>query len=233
MDGTSTQPGTGIGSLAGRAFAAVLFDLDGTLIDSTPAVERSWRTLAAEHGVELAFGTFHGIPAAQAVPMVLGDGIDDVEVAAAVARLTELEVADTDGVVALPGAAAALADVPRDRAAIVTSCTEPLADARIGIAGLRPPDVVVTADLTPVGKPDPAPYLLAARLLGVDPAACLVVEDAPAGLLAARSAGAATLALGTTYDLAELDGDGRVATLADVRFFAAPGGVSVSYVGPG
>ena len=229
MDGTSTRPAAGLGTLAGRVFAAVLFDLDGTLVDSTPAVERSWRTLAAEHGVVLDFGTFHGIPAAQAVPMVLGDGVDH---AAAVARLTELEIADNDGVAELPGAAAALADVPPGRAAIVTSCTAPLADVRIGAAGLRAPDVVVTADLTPLGKPDPAPYLLAARLLGVDPADCLVVEDAPAGLLSARSAGAATLALGTTYDLAELDGDGRAATLADVRFFAAPGGVSVSYVGP-
>jgi mannitol-1-/sugar-/sorbitol-6-phosphatase len=217
-----------LGALTGRAFAAVLFDLDGTLVDSTPAVERSWRTLAAEFGVELtAFGTFHGIPAAQAVPMVLGP---DADLAAAVRRLTELEVADTDGVVVLPGAAEAIADVPAGRCAIVTSCTDDLADARMGAAGLRPPDVVITASMTPVGKPDPAPYLLAARKLGVDPAGCLVVEDAPAGLRAARAAGAATLAVGTTHDPGELDGDGRVTSLADVRFYAAPGGVAVSYV---
>ena len=218
-----------LGTLAGRVFAAVLFDLDGTLVDSTPAVERSWHTLAAELGVELtSFGTFHGIPAVQAVPMALGP---DADLAAAVRRLEELEVGDTDGVTLLPGAATAVADVPAGRCAIVTSCTDRLADARIGAAGLRPPDVVVTASMTPIGKPDPAPYLLAAAKLGVDPVSCLVVEDAPAGLTAARAAGAATLALGTTHDAAELDGDGRVATLADVRFYAAPGGVAVSFVG--
>jgi sugar-phosphatase len=219
-----------LGTLRGRVFAAVLFDLDGTLVDSTPAVERSWRTVAGEYGAPLEFGTFHGIPAAQAVPMVLGPHVD---VPVAVARLTELEIADTDGVVTLPGAAQALADVPGERAAIVTSCADALADARIGAAGLKPPDVVVTADMTPVGKPDPAPYLLAARLLGVDPADCLVVEDAPAGLAAARAAGAATLAVGTTLPAGELDGDGRVAGLHEVRFFAAPGGVTLTYVGSG
>jgi sugar-phosphatase len=217
-----------LGSLAGRTFAAVLFDLDGTLVDSTPAVERSWRTLAREHGVELTgFGTFHGIPAAQIVPEVLGPAAGDE----AVRRLEELEIADTDGVVILPGAAEALAALPPGRVAIATSCTQPLADARIGAAGIRPPDVVVVAGMTPIGKPDPAPYLLAAQLLGVDPRDCLVVEDAPAGLTAARAAGAATLAVGTTHDVAELDADGRVKTLADVRFQPAPGGVAVSYVG--
>ena len=214
-----------LGPLAGRVFAAVLFDLDGTLVDSTRTVERSWHILAAVFGVELtSFGTFHGIPAAQAVPMVLGP---DADLAAAVRRLTVLEIADTDGVTLLPGAAAAVADVPAGRCAIVTSCSDPLADVRIGAAGLRPPDVVVTASMTPIGKPEPAPYLLAAQKLGVDPAACLVVEDAPAGLTAARAAGAATLALGTTHAAAALDADGRVASLADVRFHASGSGVGV------
>jgi sugar-phosphatase len=217
-----------LGSLAGRTFAAVLFDLDGTLVDSTPAVERSWYKLAAEHGVELTtFGTFHGIPAAQVVPMVLGPDAGE----GAVRRLEALEIADTDGVVILPGAADALAGIGAGRAAIVTSCTAPLAEARITAAGVVPPDVVVVAGMTPIGKPDPAPYLLAAERLGVDPRECLVVEDAPAGLASARAAGAATLALGTSHDVAELDGDGRVATLADVRFHAVPGGVAVSYAG--
>jgi sugar-phosphatase len=215
-----------LGPLAGRVFAAVLFDLDGTLVDSTPAVERSWYTVAGEHGVELTtFGTFHGIPAAQAVPMVLGTGVD---VAAAVRRLEALEIADTDGVVVLPGAAEALADVPGERAAIVTSCTDALAGARIGAAGLKAPEVVVTASMTSIGKPDPAPYLLAAERLGVAPGDCLVVEDAAAGLRSARAAGAATLAVGTTHDAAELDADGRADTLADIQFRAVPGGVAVT-----
>jgi sugar-phosphatase len=217
-----------LGTLAGRTFAAVLFDLDGTLVDSTPAVERSWQTLAREVGVELTgFGTFHGIPAAQIIPVVLGPAAGDD----AVRRLEELEIADTDGVRILPGAARALASLPAGRVAIVTSCSAPLAKARMGAAGVQPPDVVVVAGMTPIGKPDPAPYLLAAELLDVDPRACLVVEDAPAGLTSARAAGAATLAVGTTLDTADLDADGRTATLADVVFVSGGSGVTVRPAG--
>jgi sugar-phosphatase len=211
-----------LGALAGRVFAAVLFDLDGTLIDSTPAVERSWRTAAAEFGVPLEFGTFHGIPAAQAVPMVLGESNTE----AGIARLTELELTDTEGITALPGAAEALAGVA-DRAAIATSCTAPLARVRVDAAGLTPPAVLVTADMTAIGKPDPAPWLLAAEMLGVDPADCLVVEDAPAGLAAARAAGAATLAVQTHHTADELEADGYAGTLAGVRFVRDGSGVRV------
>jgi sugar-phosphatase len=82
--------------------------------------------------------------------------------------------------------------------------------------------------MTSIGKPDPAPYLLAAERLGVAPGDCLVVEDAAAGLRSARAAGAATLAVGTTHDAAELDADGRADTLADIQFRAVPGGVAVT-----
>jgi mannitol-1-/sugar-/sorbitol-6-phosphatase len=210
--------------LAGRRFAAVLFDMDGTLIDSTPVVVRSWVTWALERGIapERLEG-HHGVPAAQIVRGLVPES--DVE--AAIARINALEIADVEGITMLPGAAEAVAALPEARRAIVTSCTRPLATARIAATGLRAPSVVVTADDVTTGKPDPAPYLLGARRLGVDPADCLVVEDAPSGLLAARAAGAATLAVTTTTPADRLDADAVVGTLADVRFAADADGVRV------
>jgi sugar-phosphatase len=220
----TTAP-TELGTLTDRAFAAVLFDLDGTLIDSTPAVERSWRTWAQEYGVhELGFGSWHGIPAAQIVPKFLPEAQWDE----AVRRIDELEILDVEGIVLLPGSAEALAALPGRRAAIVTSCVRPLALARLAATGLVAPEVLVTADQVQIGKPDPAPFLLAARLLGVDPADCLVVEDAPAGLTAALAAGSARLAVSTTHTAQELDADAIVADLAAVRFTVGPDGVWVS-----
>ncbi|GAB3688220.1 HAD-IA family hydrolase [Angustibacter aerolatus] len=215
-------------ALAGRTFDAVLFDMDGTLIDSTPAVARSWITWAQEHDVELErLQGHHGVPASQIVAQLLDLDRADPRVSTAVARVTELELADTDDVVTLPGAAEALAALPEERRAIVTSCTRPLALVRIEASSLEAPAVVVTADDVETGKPDPAPYLLGAQRLGVDPARCLVVEDAVMGLRSGRAAGAATLAVTTTTPAAELDADLVVGTLADVRLVAGPDGVRV------
>lgn len=211
--------------LGGRVFEAVLFDLDGTLVDSTASVRRSWTRWAGEFAVpaERLAGR-HGVPARAIVEAVL----DVPRRAAALARIEQLEVVDAaSGIVPLPGAAAALAALPAGRAAIVTSCSAPLARARAATAGIAVPGVVVTADDVATGKPDPAPYLLGARLLGADPACCLVVEDAPAGLVSGRAAGAATLAVVTTHAAADLDADQVVGTLADVRFVAGPDGVRV------
>jgi sugar-phosphatase len=219
----TTSPGLGL--LAGRAFAAVLFDMDGTLVDSTPAVGRSWRRWAQEFGVQLdSFDGWHGIPAAQVVPAFLPE--DQWEKAHR--RIEEIEISDVDGVVLLPGAVGGLAALPPGRAAIVTSCTAPLAQARIAATGLVPPSVLVTADQVEVGKPDPAPYLLAAQQLGVKASDCLVIEDAPAGLASGRAAGAATLALATTHAVGELEADAIVADLSAVRFSVGPDGVRVS-----
>jgi sugar-phosphatase len=215
---------TALGVLAGRAFAAVLFDLDGTLIDSTPVVERSWLRWADEYGIELSgFGSWHGIPAAQIVTTMLPED----QWPDAVRRIEQIEIADVEGILVLPGAVAALAALPSGRAAIVTSCVWPLAMARIAATGLSAPDVIVTADQVPVGKPDPAPYLLAARRLGVDPADCLVVEDAPAGLTSALAAGAARLAVVTTHAADQLEADAVIADLDSVCFTVAEDGVRV------
>jgi len=222
--GSAPPGGANPPAVLGRTFAAVLFDLDGTLIDSTPSVDRSWRRWARARGVDRAsFEVRHGVPARQ----ILAAFLPATELDAAVAELEALEVSDAEGIVVLPGALAALAALPPGRAAIATSCTLPLARARIAATGLPAPAVVVTADQVPIGKPDPAPYLLAADRLGVDPAACLVVEDAPAGLEAGSAAGCATLAVATTHRAGELAADVVVGTLADVVLDADAAGVRV------
>lgn len=215
----------GAGRPVARDFAAVLFDLDGTLIDSTSAVERSWRIWAAERGLDrTAFTVSHGVPARQ----VLAAFLPADEVEPAFARIEEIEVDEVDGIRILPGAARALAALPDGCAAIVTSGTPPLVRARLAATGLPAPGVLVTADDVPVGKPDPAPYLLAARRLGVDPRDCLVVEDAPAGLAAGRAAGCTTLGVLTTHPAAELAADALVASLAGVRLVGGPDGVRLA-----
>jgi sugar-phosphatase len=217
-------PASLVAGLAGRRFEAVLFDMDGTLIDSTPVVVRSWVTWALERGIDpKRLEGHHGVPAAQIVRGL----VPEPEVEAAVARINALELADVEGITVLPGALEAVAALPEARRAIVTSCVRPLAAARIAASGLLAPSVVVTADDVPTGKPDPAPYLLGARRLGVDPASCLVVEDAPSGLLSAQAAGAATLAVTTTTPADQLDADAVIGTLADVRFAVDADGVRV------
>jgi sugar-phosphatase len=210
--------------LTDRVFEAVLFDMDGTLIDSTPSVERSWARWADRRGLDRGRITVaHGVPARQ----ILASFLPVAEVDGALVEIEAMEVADVEGIVVLPGALDALEALPPGRAAIATSCTQPLAKARIAATGLPSPAVVVTADDVTVGKPHPGPYLLAAARLGVDPARCLVVEDAPAGLASGRAAGCATLALTTTYATADLDADAVVASLADVRFVASNTGIRV------
>jgi sugar-phosphatase len=205
----------------------VLFDLDGTLVDSTPAVERSWRRWAREWGLADGFVVTHGVPARQ----ILAKLVPAHDVERAFADIERIEVADVAGVRVLPGAVEALRALPPSRVAIATSGTAPLARARIAATGLPAPQVVVTADDVAVGKPDPAPYLLAARRLGADPARCLVVEDAPAGLASGRAAGCRTVALLTTHgagELLALQPDALVADLSTLRFSADPDGVRVT-----
>ncbi|GAB3622797.1 sugar phosphatase [Mariniluteicoccus endophyticus] len=213
-----------LGSLADRTFDAVIFDMDGTLLDSTPAVVRSWTTWAQEHGITAEqMAGYHGVPAAS----IVADLIPEEGRAASLARVNELELADTDGVVPLPGAAQAVSGPPGDRVAIATSCTRPLAYARLEASGFAHPEVVVTVDDVERGKPAPDPFLLAAERLGFDPTRCLVVEDAPAGLAGARAAGCATLAVTTTNPRDRLEADAVIGTLADVRLVGDEDGVRV------
>ncbi|MVA75179.1 HAD-IA family hydrolase [Auraticoccus sp. F435] len=199
--------------------------MDGTLVDSTPAVVRAWTTWAEEHGItaEQLAGN-HGMPAASIIARLL----PDAERERALARIVELETTDVGGVVPLPGTVETLTVLPRERVAIATSCTRPLAEVRIGASEIPRPEVVVTVDDVERGKPAPDPFLAAARDLGFPPERCLVVEDAPAGLSAARAAGCATLAVTTTTPRAELEADLVVGTLADVRWHVRDGGIEVA-----
>ncbi len=211
-----------------RVFEAVLFDMDGTLIDSTAAVTRSWARWAVEFEVpNLEVTGWHGVPSATVVRGVLAaDRLD-----AGIARIHEIEVGDVKGIVILPGAAESLEALNDAKTAIATSCTVPLAQARLAAAQLVPPSVLVTADDVARGKPAPDPYLEAARRLGTDPTRCLVVEDAPAGLESARGAGCATLAVTTTTPPEDLIADAVVKDLSDVRFEVTPNGIQVKLAG--
>jgi mannitol-1-/sugar-/sorbitol-6-phosphatase len=214
----------GLGRLTERVFDAVLFDMDGTLIDSTPAVIRAWNMWAVEHGLPADVQNgWHGVPSASVVRAVLEADRHE----AAIARINELEIAELDDIVILPGATEALAALRGAKNAIATSCTVPLAQARLAAAQLTPPSVLVTADDVLHGKPSPDPYLEAARRLGVDPARCLVVEDAPAGLKSARAAGCATLAVITTTRPEDLIADAVVKDLSHVQFEVTPLGIRV------
>jgi len=180
---------------------ALLVDLDGTLIDSQAAVDRVWSAFAVRHGLDPVAVTrvAQGRPSRETIRDLLDDPPDLARIAAA---FDADEVADTEGVVALPGALALLTGTRP--LAIVTSCTTALARARLRAAGLPEPDVLVTADAITRGKPDPEPFLLGAQRLGVEPGDCVVLEDAPAGIAAGRAAGATVIALRTTHPDADL-----------------------------
>jgi len=176
---------------------AILFDIDGTLVDSTGAVVRTWRTWAARHGVdaEEILRVCHGRRTEDTIATFL----PAEQQAAGVAELEALEMSDLEDVVALPGTQELLRALPRHRWAAVTSGSRRLMQARLEAAGLPDPEVLVSAEDVSVGKPDPEGYLRAARALGYDIAQCLVVEDSPAGVRAGGAAGAATLAVATSH----------------------------------
>jgi len=205
---------------------AILFDLDGTLVDSSGSVERSWRQLADKIGRPWpeVQPHIHGVPVAQVMALLEPD-MPAERVEELRQFMVESESTDTEGVVAQPGAEAVLAALPPERVAIVTSGGVRLSSARIAAAGLARPAVVVTADDVSLGKPDPAPYLMGAAKLGFPPERCLVVEDAPAGVISAKAAGCPVIGVLTTHT--ELDAP-SVRTLAEVRFTPVDGGIEVA-----
>ncbi|WP_433160146.1 HAD-IA family hydrolase [Kribbella sp. CA-247076] len=180
-----------------RDIRAVLFDMDGTLVDSDAAVERAWTVWSAEYGVPAAdvLAIAHGSPAESTVDRICPD-LPAGERAAAAVRQLELQYDDLSDVTATPGAHEVLRVLERLGLpwAIVTSADDRLAKLRLAVAGIAPPVLVTVEDISR-GKPDPEGYLHAASLLGVPPQHCLVVEDAPVGLAAGRAAGAVTAGL--------------------------------------
>ena len=181
---------------------ALLFDMDGVLIDSTPAVSRVWRKWALEHNFnpEEVVSRAHGRPSITTVREYLPDAD-----AVAENRLVErAEIEDLEGVIPLPGSHELLQSLPPDRWTIVTSSTRPLAEVRLRAAGLAIPKKLITSSDVVNGKPHPEPYEKAAALLGFPISDCIVVEDVPAGIRAGKSAGARVIAFNTTCKEADL-----------------------------
>jgi sugar-phosphatase len=176
--------------------SALLFDLDGVLVDSTPAVARVWTRWAIEHGFDPAevVARAHGRPSLTTVREYLpySDYVAENK------KVERGEIEDLDGVVPLPGTVDLLASLPQDRWTIVTSCSRALAVVRIRAAGLPVPEKLVTSTDIVQGKPHPEPYLKGASVLGFPAAECIVIEDAPAGIQAGKAAGCRVIAFQTT-----------------------------------
>jgi sugar-phosphatase len=177
---------------------ALLFDMDGTLINSIAAAERIWRKWAIRHGldVETFLPTMHG---ARAVDTVAKQKLPGINAEAEAADITRAEIIDVEGVVEIPGAAHFLNSLPLDRWAIVTSAPLALAKRRLKAAGIPLPSVLVTADDVAAGKPSPEGYQLAAQKLGFPTQECMVFEDAVVGIEAGKASGAQVMVVTSTH----------------------------------
>jgi mannitol-1-/sugar-/sorbitol-6-phosphatase len=181
---------------------AILFDLDGVLIDSTENITRHWREWAEQHNldVDAIMQVAHGRRTIETMRIVA----PHLPVEEEAQRFTASEVVDTQGIITIDGALPLLNSIPADAWAIVTSGARDLATARLRSRGLPVPQVMVTADDVINGKPHPEPYITAANLLGLSADQCVVIEDAPAGLAAAAAAGMRTVAVASTHAYHEL-----------------------------
>src|SRR6266567_635821 len=198
--------------------AALLFDMDGVLINSTPAVARVWSRWAIEHGFdpEEVVARAHGRPSLTTVRDYLPNADHEAENR----EVERREIEDLEGVIPLPGALDLLASLPADRWTIVTSCTRPLAEVRIRAAGLPLPKKLITSNDITHGKPHPEPYLKGASILGFPAAECIVFEDVPAGVRAGKAAGAKVIAFKTTVQksvLQDAGADWILNNCADIR----------------
>lgn len=202
--------------------AALLFDLDGVLINSTPAVARVWHRWAIEHrfNPEEVVARAHGRPSLTTVKEYLPHADHEAENR----EVERREIEDLEGVVPLPGALELLSSLPRDRWTIVTSCTRRLAEVRIKAAGLPLPSTLISSNDIQRGKPDPEPFLKGASALGFLAGECIVFEDVPAGVQAGKAAGARVIAFTTTFKqgpLLEAGADWILRSCADVQVNAA------------
>lgn len=194
---------------------AILFDLDGVLVDSTAQIEEQWREWAVGRGLDpVPFVRYcHGRRAVETIRLAAPELDAEWEVA----QFKPARDESAGHFTAMPGALALLAKLPVERWAIVTSGRLPSVMARIEQAELPRPRVLVTAEDVGRGKPDPEGYLLAATRLAVDPLACVIIEDAPPGVQAARAAGISSIAVLTTYKAdALMDADERVRSLEEI-----------------
>ena len=195
------------GSIFSKSFmsifqcSAILFDLDGVLLDSTRVVAQQYTIWALENGLdpETVMKAAHGVRTVEVISRVAPQLDAEAET-----RKIELREAEATGIVAMPGAVELLNLIPKGRWCVVTSGTRFLATTRMRKFGVPIPDILVTADDVTHGKPDPEPYRKGAELLQVNPADCVVVEDAPAGIRAAHCAGMRVISLPSTYPVDEL-----------------------------
>jgi sugar-phosphatase len=207
----------------------LLFDLDGTLVDSRAVIERQWRRLCERLGLDFAdvLTVLHGVRSVDAIRAVA----PDVDAEAEGALLDAAEQADSEGLEVVRGAPGVLAGLVPGSWGIVTGGHRELAQGRLRAVGLPVPDVMVCGDDVERGKPDPEGFLTGARLLGAPPETCVAIEDAPAGIRAARAAGMPVIGITTTHAAGALAGAGAViadlteleAALATLDH-AAPGG---------
>jgi sugar-phosphatase len=196
--------------------SAILFDLDGVLVDSTGSVGRQWRIWARERGIneEKVMAIAHGVRAIEVVRTVAPHFDAEEEVR----KLESREAADHDGVKVMSGAVDLVRSIPEGRYGVVTSGSRILATARLRLAGIPIPKEMVTADDVTNGKPHPEPYVKGAQLLGVNPAECMAIEDAPAGIRAAHAAGMKVIGLTSTYPASALsEADAVVQKLAQIK----------------
>jgi sugar-phosphatase len=201
--------------------AALLFDMDGVLINSTPAVARVWRRWAIEHGFnpDEVVSRAHGRPSLTTVSEYLPNADHEAENR----EVERREMEDLEGVVPLPGARELLAALPANRWTIVTSSTRPLAEVRLRAAGLPVPAYLITSSDVTHGKPYPEPYLKAAQVLGFPAPDCIVVEDVPAGIQSGKAAGARVIAFTTTMPapkLRQAGADWILRNCADIRLIS-------------
>jgi sugar-phosphatase len=185
---------------------AVLFDMDGVLVNSTDVVARVWRKWAIAHGFDpvAVVAAAHGRPSIDTVRDFLPDADSNAENL----EVERQEIEDLDGVVAIAGAVKLVKSLPAGRWTVVTSATRPLAEVRLRAAGILVPPTMITSGDIQRGKPDPEPYLKAAARLGYAASDCVVVEDAPAGIRAGKAAGARVIAFPTTSKRPELESSG-------------------------
>ncbi len=185
--------------------AALIFDMDGTLVDSSRAVERGWEWWVARHGLSLSavLAFSHGRPSIETMKHFL----PEVDCSRDNAEMAALEEADTSEVVAVPGASDSVVAAQDGAWAVVTSANRRLAEIRLSVAGLPAPPVLVCAEDIERGKPDPEGFLKAAKRMNVAPSDCLVFEDTAAGVAAAVSAGMRAVGLLTTVPRAHLGCD--------------------------
>jgi mannitol-1-/sugar-/sorbitol-6-phosphatase len=204
---------------------AILFDMDGTLVNSAACVERIWKSWAHRQGIELSrvLSVSHGRRAIDVLPELAPHL--DASSEAMLLDAEELNASDT--VEPIAGAAALLRSLPSERWAVVTSAPRKLAALRLRCAGLPDPPLLVCAEDVTLGKPDPAGYLLASKLLGTDPQECLVIEDTPPGILAGRAAGMQVLALSTTFPAANLLDASCVRDLCHVKVLTTEEGLEI------